>query len=196
MTYPPAFNDRCHELLCIRPEAYRSFRTHLAGRTECSFLSKCSLSLGFCQGISHQALEHVHKYLKDYKYPANAPLALSVDNTKLLPTLRPYFDGASKKWFLVGTTGEPLEISDLGLLEEQIESARSQLATKLRLWVLQIPLPHIPCLVLAVMPLASSTDAATLAHMEQQLLQIVLASDKPLCVVSLGSDGSILEHDA
>jgi hypothetical protein len=46
------------------------------------------------------------------------------------------------------------------------------------------------------MPLASSTDAATLAQMEQQLLHIMLASENPLCIVSLGSDGSILERDA
>jgi hypothetical protein len=46
------------------------------------------------------------------------------------------------------------------------------------------------------MPLASSTDAATLAWMEQQLLHLLLASAEPLCIVSLGSDGSILEHDA
>ena len=45
------------------------------------------------------------------------------------------------------------------------------------------------------MPLVSSTDATTLAIMEQQLLEILLASEKPLCVISLGSDGSILEHD-
>jgi hypothetical protein len=105
MKYPPAFNDWCHELLCIRPEAYRSFRTHLAGHTERSFLSKCSASLGFRQGISHQILEQAHKYLNDYSYPADAPLSLSIDDTKLLPALRPYFDGISKRWFLVGTTG-------------------------------------------------------------------------------------------
>jgi hypothetical protein len=97
---------------------------------------------------------------------------------------------------LVGNVGEPLEVSDIDELANQIDSAREHLATKLRLWVLQIPLPHIPPLVLAVMPLASSTDAATLAAMEQKLLTLLILSDKPLCIVSLGSDGSILERDA
>jgi hypothetical protein len=131
MKYPPACDDWCHKLLCICPEAYCFFCTHLAGHTECSFLSKCLLSLGFCQGISHQTLEWAHKYLKDYGYPINAPLALSVDDTKLLPTIQPHFDSISKKWFLVGTTGKPLEISNLKLLEEQVKHARSTLATKL-----------------------------------------------------------------
>src|SRR6266581_395223 len=97
MKYPPAFDDWCHELLCIRPEAYRSFRLQFAGRTERSFLSKRSSSPGFCQGISPQVVERARKYLRDYNYPQNAPLALSVDDTKLLPAFRPYFDGSTKK---------------------------------------------------------------------------------------------------
>lgn len=196
MKYPPAFDDWCHELLCIRPEAYRSFRLQFSGRTERSFLLKRSTSPGFCQGISQDVLERALKYLRDYKYPQDAPLALSVDDTKLLPAFRPYFDGSTKKWYVVGTTGEPLEVSNLGALESQLESARASLATKLRLWVLQIPLPYVPPLILAVVPLASSTNAATLAVFEQQLLSILLGSDKPLCIVSLGSDGSSLERDA
>ena len=196
MKYPPAFDDWCHELLCIRPEAYRSFRLQFAGRTERSFLSKRSASPGFCQGISQHVLERSLKYLSDYGYPQHAPLALSVDDTKLLPAFRPYFDGSTKKWHVVGNIGEPLEVSDLGILESQIESARASLATKLRLWVLQIPLPYVPPLILAVVPLASSTNAETLANFEKELLHILLGSDKSLCIVSLGSDGSILERDS
>jgi hypothetical protein len=196
MKYPPAFDDWCHELLCIRPEAYRSFRAQFTGRTECSFLSKQSAFRGFRQGISEQVLEHTVKYLNDYKYPNNGPLALGVDDTKLLPAFWPYFNGSTKKWYIVGGTGDPLEVSDINALETQLENGRGSLATKLRLWVLQIPLPYVPPLVLAVMPLASSTDAATLAGFKKQLLCVLLGSDKSLCIVSLGSDGSIVEREA
>ena len=196
MKYPPAFDDWCHELLCIRPEAYCSFHRQFAGRSKRSFLQKRSIRPTFLQGISPQALQHAHNYLDDYNYPADAPLALSVDDTKLLATFRPYFDRSAGKWFLVGNVGEPLEVSDIDELADQINSAQEHLATKLRLWVLQIPLPHIPPLILAVMPLASSTDATTLAAMEEKLLKILLLSDKPLCIVSLGSDGSILKREA
>jgi hypothetical protein len=196
MKYPPALDDWCHKLLCIRPEAYRSFRRQFAGQSERSFLEKRSSCPSFIQGISPQTLQRAHKYLEDYNYPAEAPLALSVDDTKLLPAFHPYFDRLAGKWFLVGNVGEPLEVSNIDELADQINSAREHLATKLRLWVLQIPLPHIPPLILAVMPLASSTDATTLAAMEQQLLKILILSDKPLCIVSIGSDGSILEREA
>ncbi|KAI9434879.1 hypothetical protein H4582DRAFT_2130928 [Lactarius indigo] len=196
MKYPPAFDDWCHELLCIRPEAYRSFRQEFAGRTERSFLDKRSKSPGFRQGISPQVLERALKYLEDYRYPVNAPLALSVDDTKLLPAFRPYYDKHEDKWFLVGNAGNPLEIADVNTLASQIERSRGLLATKLRLWVLQIPLPHVPPLILAVIPLASSTDATALADMEQHLLDILLASEKSLCIISLGSDGSVIEREA
>ncbi|KAH9018586.1 hypothetical protein EDB85DRAFT_1897086 [Lactarius pseudohatsudake] len=183
MKYPPAFDDWCHELLCIRPEAYRSFCQQFAGHTERSFLDKHSKSPGFRQGISPRVLELALKHLEDYGYPANAPLALSVDDTKLLPAFRPYYDKHEDKWFL-------------GWECCQIERSRGLLATKLWLWVLQMPLPHVPPLILAVMPLASSTDAATLADMECHLLDILLASEKSLCIISLGSDGSIIEREA
>ncbi|KAI0301414.1 hypothetical protein BC826DRAFT_1102007 [Russula brevipes] len=194
--YPPAFDEWCHELLCIRPEAYRSFRLQFAGRTDRNFLLKRSMSPGFTQGISSRTLERALKYLQDYRYPLNAPVSLSVDDTKLLPAFRPHFDGATKKWFLVGNTGYPLEVSDISTIETQIEHARGQLATKLRLWVLQIPLPHVPPHILAVMPLASTTDTATLVEMEQHLLHVLLSSETSLCIVSLGSDGSVLEREA
>jgi hypothetical protein len=196
MKYPPAIDDWCHELICIRPEAYRSFRRQFAGRSERSFLAKRSACPGFLQGISLQAIQRAHKYLEDYNYPSEAPLALSVDDTKLLPAFRPYFDRLANKWYLVGNAGKPLEVADIDELADQIDSAREHLATKLQLWVLQIPLPHIPPLILAVMPLASSTDAATLAAMEERLLTVLILSDKPLSIVSLGSDGSILECEA
>ncbi|KAF8966837.1 hypothetical protein BDZ97DRAFT_1657377 [Flammula alnicola] len=37
MQYPPAFDEWCHELLCIRPEAYCSFQLAFGGHTERSF---------------------------------------------------------------------------------------------------------------------------------------------------------------
>ncbi|KAI9443778.1 hypothetical protein H4582DRAFT_2053569 [Lactarius indigo] len=165
MKYPPAFDDWCHELLCIRPEAYRSFRQEFAGRTERSFLDKRSKSPGFRQGISPQHSDHTMISMKT-------------------------------SGFLVGNAGNPLEIADVNTLASQIERSRGLLATKLRLWVLQIPLPHVPPLILAVIPLASSTDATALADMEQHLLDILLASEKSLCIISLGSDGSVIEREA
>lgn len=143
------------------------FAGSFAGCSERSFLEKQSNSPSFFQGISPQVLHRTQKYLEDYKYPVKAPLSLSINDTKLLPAFRPYFDRSANKWFLVGNVGEPMEVLDIDTLADQIEGAWAQLVTKLWLWVLQIPLPHVPPLILAVMPLASSTDTATLAALEQ-----------------------------
>ncbi len=41
-------------------------------------------------------------------------VTLSVDDTKLLPSLQPYLDAESDKWYLIGSTGEPIEIPGPG----------------------------------------------------------------------------------
>jgi hypothetical protein len=120
MKYPPVLDEWCHELLCICPEAYRSFHKQFRGRSKRSFLEKRSSCPGFVQGISPLVHQRAHKYLEDYNYPAYTPLALSVDDTKLFPAFRPYFDRSVNKWFLVGKMGLPLEVTDIDALEDQI----------------------------------------------------------------------------
>lgn len=196
MKYPPAFDDWCHELLCICPKAYCLFCKQFAGQSKRSFLEKWSACPNSFQVISPQVLQCAHKYLEDYNYPGEALLALSIDDTKLLPAFQPYFDHRAGKWFLVGNAGKPLEVQDIDKHADQIDCAWELLTTKLWLWVLQIPLCCVPPLILAVIPHASSMDATSLAAMEQWLLKVLIASKNPLCIVSLGSDSSIVEHDA
>lgn len=71
------------------------------------------------------------------------------------------------------------------------------LATKLRLWVLVIPLPNIPPLILAIQPISESNTAPDLAGMEEKLLRLLLiTSTTPINIVSLGSDGTVVERKA
>ena len=83
-----------------------------------------------------QVLQCAHKYLEDYNYPGEALLALSIDDTKLLPAFQPYFDHRAGKWFLVGNAGKPLEVQDIDKHADQIDCAWELLTTKLWLWVL------------------------------------------------------------
>ena len=48
--------------------------------------------------------------LEDLQY--NGPVALSCDDTKLLPSLRPYYDQDREGYFLMGHVGEPLQLLD------------------------------------------------------------------------------------
>lgn len=196
MRYPPAFDEWCHELLCIRPEAYCSFRQTFSGRSECSFLKIRNSKPAFIQGIG----EHTHliaiQYLKDYGYPLDSPLATSVDDTKLLPAFRPYYDGSQQKWFMVGGTGGPIEVADINLLQAQIKAAEDTKASKLRLWMLSIPLPNIPPCILAASPISSKTNAVELGKMEEDLLGYLIDSEENLNITSLASDGTIVEREA
>ncbi|KAJ3516574.1 hypothetical protein NLJ89_g1045 [Agrocybe chaxingu] len=196
MKYPPAFDDWCHELLCIRPEAYRTFQLHFGGRSERSFRKIRSMKPAFSQGISEQTVARAARYLSDYGYPREAPLATGVDDTKLLPAFRPYYDNTLKKWFMVGGTGEPMEVVDINQLQQQIAAAKDLKASKLRLWTMSIPLPRVPPLVLAASPIASKTSAKQLASMEKSLLEHLITSEWNFNIISLGSDGTSVEREA
>ncbi|KAF8956013.1 hypothetical protein BDZ97DRAFT_1672397 [Flammula alnicola] len=196
MHYPPAFNDWLHELQCIRPEAYRSFVSAFAGRSERSFAKIRSLKPSFMQGVNSKTLERAKQYLKDYNYPEDAPLASGVDDTKLLPALRPYYDTEKEKWFLLGSIGEPMEVTDINLLQAQIADASDSKAPKLRLWTLSIPLPHVPPLILATSPISSKMKAPELADMEILLLKLLILPPSNFRIISLGSDGTTVEREA
>lgn len=130
-------------------KAYCLFCKQFAGQSKRSFLEKWSACPNSFQVISPQVLQCAHKYLEDYNYPGEALLALSIDDTKLLPAFQPYFDHRAGKWFLVGNAGKPLEVQDIDKHADQIDCAWELLTTKLWLWVLQIPLCCVPPLILA-----------------------------------------------
>ncbi|KAI0258486.1 hypothetical protein BC834DRAFT_797740, partial [Gloeopeniophorella convolvens] len=196
MKYMPEYDKFTQNLFFVRPSAYRAFRLELPARTERSIQLIQATAPRFQQGLTPQALERAVQYLQDYQYPLDAPLAIGVDDTKLEQSIEPYYDSSRQKWFMVGGTGEPLEVSDISALEAEILEAREHMAQKLRLWTLQILLPHVPPLILAVMPIASTTSAADVAAMDRRLLDILLTGDTKLRIVSLGSDGSAVERQA
>ncbi|RXW12056.1 hypothetical protein EST38_g13798 [Candolleomyces aberdarensis] len=194
MKYNPAFDEWAHELCCISPSAYRSFLQHFGGRSERSFRQIRAKQPGFDEGISEQLLHRAQGYLKDYGYPLNAPLDLSVDDTKLHPALSPYFDNHKQKWFLIGSTGGSLEVPSIDIVQDLIKTASPMTASKLRLWTLNIPLPSIPPLILAAKPIPSTVNSNELAMMEKLILDLLLPAG--FQIVSLGSDGSTVERDS
>jgi len=196
MQYSPEFDEWAHELLCISPEAYRSFQSMFGGRSERSFLKLRSSKPAFTEGITPEVKERAKQYLLDYGYPSEGPLAMGVDDTKLLAALQPYYDGQKQKWIMVGSTEGPMEVVDIDLLQSEIQQAHASKATKLRLWTLSIPLPNIPPLILAAKPIGSKNNAKELAKMEQHLLELLIPSDVNLNVISLGSDGTTVEQEA
>ncbi|KAJ7436725.1 hypothetical protein B0H11DRAFT_2255972 [Mycena galericulata] len=147
-------------------------------------------------GIQDATYSFAEKYCEDYKYSRGAPLSLAVDDTKLFSALRPLYDGEKGKWFIVGAVGPPIEVPDVDALHatlDELEKNPPALATKLRLWTLQIPLPRVPPLALAIMPIESKVKGPQLA--EWQLLLMTGLISRGFRVTSSGGDGAAVERD-
>ncbi|KAF6761398.1 hypothetical protein DFP72DRAFT_804371 [Ephemerocybe angulata] len=195
MKYSPALDEWLHELCCISPEAYRSFKDHFGGRTERSFREIRAKTPGFKEGFdSQQLLNRAQQYLKDYGYPPDGPLSLSVDDTKLHPALAPYFDHDKQQWFLLGSTRGPQLVASLDDLDTIKAHEKNYQAVKLRLWTLNIPLPAIPPLILAAKGIPAKITSPELAIFEAAILDVLLPAG--FKVISLGSDGTSVERDS
>lgn len=67
-------------------------------------------------------------YITNVHY--EGPLALAVDDTKLLPALRVYYDNKVDAWFLVGGLGDPVRIANEQEMRQIIKEGNIQKATK------------------------------------------------------------------
>ncbi|KAJ7677295.1 hypothetical protein B0H14DRAFT_3684172 [Mycena olivaceomarginata] len=138
---------------------------------------------------------YAEQYGKDYGYPLGAPLSLSVNDTKLHAALRPLYNGPLGKWFIIGTTGESTEVPDADTLNDTLDELEktAEVATKLRLWVLQIPLPGVPPLVLAIMPIGPKVKGTQLAEWQLALMRGLI--HRGFRVTSSGGDGASVERE-
>ncbi|ETW83150.1 hypothetical protein HETIRDRAFT_107270 [Heterobasidion irregulare TC 32-1] len=111
--------------------------------------------------LGDETFDRVYNYItKDLNY--SGPLGLSCDNTKLLSTLRTYWDAQAECFFLVGHTGEPIPIADTAKLEALLKSETLEKATKVRVWCVQIPMPKASSIVAHVMAIPNSLSAENL----------------------------------
>ncbi|TFY58102.1 hypothetical protein EVG20_g8283 [Dentipellis fragilis] len=194
--YPPAYDEWCQEMQIISPVSAQAFKQHFPARSERNMRVKRSKAPQFKQGIGPHTLRHAQEYILDYAYPSDGPLVLAVDDTKLTPVFHPYLDGETGKYFIVGGTGDPFEVNDLDYLQQQLEDAAESKASKLHLWSLQIPLPYVPPLILALAPIGTSMSAIQLAELELEVLDLLLQASPWFCIISLASDGTVVEREA
>ncbi|PBK63611.1 hypothetical protein ARMSODRAFT_894015 [Armillaria solidipes] len=149
-------------------------------------------------GIEDRTFEFAKQYCDEYHYPHNFPLGLSVDDTKVFASLQPLHDrGAGKKgeWYLLGGIDDntKIRIPDIEALETFLNDQTIPKATKIRLWVLQIPLPVVPPLALAILPIGSTIKGPELAKHQTMLMKGLIAQG--LRIISNASDGAAVEQD-
>ncbi|KAJ6620030.1 hypothetical protein B0H10DRAFT_1746096, partial [Mycena sp. CBHHK59/15] len=173
----------------ISPRTYRELTKHFPLRTECSIKHIISKSPRSPIGIQDETFGYAQRYCEDYKYPLGAPLSLGVDDSKLFSALCPLYDGIKQKWFIVGTTREPIEVPNVEALHTTLDNLWSnvEMATKLRLWILQIPIPGVPPLVLAIMPIGSKVKGPQLTEWQLLLMQGLISPG--FQIIASGGDG-------
>ncbi|THV04490.1 hypothetical protein K435DRAFT_595805, partial [Dendrothele bispora CBS 962.96] len=192
--YTPAFDDFMHVLHSINPRSYRELTKHIKMRTERSVKKSNSRAARFPLGITEATFDLITQYLADYDWDITLPLALAVDDSKLFSTLAPLFDGPKSSWFLVGMTGtDMVPIPDIHAYHQFIEDNHYSLATKIRVWTLKIPIPGVPTLPLAILPIDSKYKAAELSEYQTQLLRGIIS--RHFTVISNSSDGAAVERD-
>ena len=81
-------------------------------------------------GIQDRTFELVINTLDQLNY--HGPLALSCDDTKLLASLRPFYNKEKEAWFVLGHVGEPYQLLDYEDFKTVTNSGDLQKATKVR----------------------------------------------------------------
>ncbi|KAG2152842.1 hypothetical protein DEU56DRAFT_977227 [Suillus clintonianus] len=146
---------------------------------------------------SPQALRFLSKHLPlvadhlaDLSY--RGPTSLCCDNTKLYSAWRIFWDAEKEAHYLIGGIGEPYLVANLDALREIIKEAKLTLATKMRLWCLQVPLPKIAPIIVAALPLASDHNAESLAKWSLEIIGGLRRHQIP--IVSYACDGTEVER--
>ncbi|KAG8700389.1 hypothetical protein FRC08_004733 [Ceratobasidium sp. 394] len=189
----PALISFCHATLISSPRAYRLLGKHLPLPAERSLQRQRSRQPSFPIGVTDENVIRAVEYLNKLNY--TGPVGLSCDDTQLLSKFSPYYDGQKNKWYLLGGVGEPIEIDDeVDGVEKRVADAteNSELATKCRLWCLQVPTPGVPVFILAALPISSTLKAEDLLATHNRLIHGLLNAG--VCVVSHGTDGSKTER--
>ncbi|KAF9008481.1 hypothetical protein BDZ89DRAFT_996909, partial [Hymenopellis radicata] len=186
--YPPQFREWSELVRTISPRLHRNMSLHFRIETQRSIKNNVSKRPRFPLGIQEETFAIADQYCKDYNYSRSLPLCVGVDDTKLFSVLQPLFDGPKKTWFLVGTPGETQTIiPNIETLESFMTEHKLTAATKIRLWVLQIPIAGIPPLALAFLPISSKIKAPELlVHHKKLFLGLV---SRGFRVVSNAADG-------
>ncbi|KAJ7229028.1 hypothetical protein GGX14DRAFT_616418, partial [Mycena pura] len=176
----------------ISPRSYRELSSHLVLRTDRSIRHKISSAPRFPIGIIHDTYQYASQYCQDYGYPFAAPISLSVDDTKLYAALRPLYNGLLGKWFIVGTTGEAMEVPSAEMVNATLDKIKRTGELAVRLWVLQIPLAGVPPLVIAIKPIGAKVKGAKLSEWHLELMKGLIS--RGFRITGSGGDGATVER--
>ena len=139
----------------------------------------------------------------------NGPFALSCDDTKLHPYLHPYFDKEKDAFLLLGNAGEPYIIPDPSEFKRVVQAGNIHKATKVRIsiglterknlqatklcvWALQMEIPRMPPIIVAMKCILESVNAEELAEWSDEILVGLIKAG--IKVFSYACDSTVVER--
>ncbi|EGG05389.1 uncharacterized protein MELLADRAFT_88084 [Melampsora larici-populina 98AG31] len=143
--------------------------------------SKTEIEDGMAQGNFDRAAA----ILAELGY--SGPVAVASDQTVCVQTLRHH------RGFIVGAQGGDIPFNSPDQLQELLQNIKSKnnLCSKIRAYTLQVPLPNIPTLVVALLASKSDKGADDIAVLHNTVIQMSRASG--IDVLSIGADGAANE---
>ncbi|KAH7918146.1 hypothetical protein BV22DRAFT_1108436 [Leucogyrophana mollusca] len=210
MQYTEALDSFCSLLASTSTRAYRTFQHQFGGRSFCSIQALRARQPRFQPGISNVNIDWATKTLRELPY--SGPLSLAWDNTDLEKALSVWQQSESA-WAILGSVQGPIHVNTVDEVDKAFEEAQLEKAEKvsmlivvntsrqvliivggLQIWVLTIPLPKIPPILLAAVARSSKDTAEELSRMHFELTELMHRAG--LHAISLPSDGTETERSA
>ncbi|KAL0563690.1 hypothetical protein V5O48_018374, partial [Marasmius crinis-equi] len=168
--YAPAWDEFSQIVALHSPRAHQFLREHFPTRTRRNM--------------------RVKEQFDAVNY--TGPAGVACDDTKLLSGLRLYFDAKKKQYLLIGGTDGPLLIPDPETIHELMNDPTIPKGTKIRVWVVQIPLPGMLPIVVTAIPISDGMTAEALLPLTESILFGL--QGKGICVISYATDGAEVER--
>ncbi|KAI0027281.1 hypothetical protein K488DRAFT_62043 [Vararia minispora EC-137] len=168
MHYTEALDTFCSLVQSISPRAYKIFRHVFAGRSISSIRSQRAKAPKFIPGIAKENAERASAKIIALNY--TGPIALSWDDTDIEQALT-LWETTKGTWTLLGAVDGPLSVSSNDSMDEVFANAKLEKASKLRVWVLSIPMPKIPPILLAAVARSPTDTAEVLAELHFSIIE-------------------------
>ncbi|EGF98071.1 uncharacterized protein MELLADRAFT_96196 [Melampsora larici-populina 98AG31] len=159
---------------------------NFVGKTlRCQRLDRARSKTEIYDGMTQANFNRAGAILSELGY--SGPVAVGSDQTVCVQTLRHH------RGFIVGAQGGDIPFNNPKELQDLLEKIKKEklLCSKIRAYTIQVPLPNIPTLVVALLASPSDEGAEQIAELHNNVIQ--MSSAAGINVLSIGADGAASE---
>ncbi|EGG08232.1 uncharacterized protein MELLADRAFT_85034 [Melampsora larici-populina 98AG31] len=179
-------NDCLTTLGAMSKSALKLLTENFVGKTlRCQRMDRARSKTEIEDGMVQGNFDRAAAILTELGY--SGPVAVGSDQTVCVQTLRHH------RGFIVGAQGGDIPFDNPDELQKMLEKIKKQnnLCSKIRAYTIQVPLPNIPTLVVALLASASDEGADEISVLHDNMIRMSQASG--INVLSIGADGAANE---